>query len=208
MTEEEARNWIDAHFDVPRETWSQLETYIALLYAGMAEQNLISESTRDQVWARHIVDSAQLLKHAPSSGSWIDLGSGAGLPGLIIGILSHGSVALVEMRKRRVAFLNDVVAQLGLRNVTVFGGKTEAFQSDPAAVISARAYAPLDRLLQSAQHLADKNTVWVLPKGRSGQNEVAAIGKQWHGAFHVEQSVTDPDSVIIVAQGVSRKGRR
>lgn len=211
MTEDEARSWLAGNFDVSRETWSLLERYVALLIEGMAHQNLIAESTRDHIWARHIVDSAQLLKAVPDDmrrGDWIDLGSGSGLPGIVVAILSSWPVRLVENRRKRIEFLYEVVADLGLA-AQVEGCRVETCKPQfPAAVISARAYAPLDRLLHSAEHLGDKNTLWLLPKGRSGQNEVASIGQQWQGAFHVERSVTDAESVILIAHGVSRKKAR
>lgn len=209
MTEDEARSWLATHYSVSRETSDRLEAYIALLFAGMAEQNLIAESTRDHVWARHIVDSAQLLPLAKSApGPWMDLGSGAGLPGIIIAILSDRPVTLVESRRKRIDFLEAVADRLALTNVTVFGGRVEAVPTCASAVISARAYAPLPRLLASAVHLADENTLWLLPKGRNAQNELEATRPSWQGAFHVEQSVTDPDSAVIVATGIKQKGRR
>lgn len=204
MTEDEARGWLDSHFSVSRETWRALETYVAILLTAMDEQNLIAESTRPHVWARHIVDSAQLLTHvaAAGEGEWIDLGSGAGLPGIIVACLSDRPVVLVESRRKRIDFLNDVIAQIGLSHVRVFGGRVEAVPETAAAIISARAYAPLPKLFASAAHLADKNTLWVLPKGRNAQNELEAARPAWQGLFHVEPSVTDGDSAIIVAQAV------
>ncbi|MEJ7926973.1 16S rRNA (guanine(527)-N(7))-methyltransferase RsmG [Sphingobium sp. AN641] len=209
MTEEEARAWLDTHFAVSRETSAQLEGYIALLFAGMAEQNLIAQSTRDHVWARHIVDSAQLLPLAAGAGAgpWIDLGAGAGLPGIVIAILASRPVLLIESRRKRIAFLQNVVDELGLRHVSIIGGRVETAVTPAAAVISARAYAPLPKLLESACHLADKNTLWLLPKGRNAQIELETVRPTWQGAFHVERSVTDPESAIVVAQSVSRKGR-
>lgn len=209
MTEEDAKAWLESHFSVSRETWDRLDTYIALLFAGMAEQNLIAESTRDCVWARHIVDSAQIIPLArqQASGCWMDLGSGAGLPGIVVALLSDRPVTLVESRRKRIDFLESVTEKLALRNVTVFGGRVEAVPAIASAVISARAYAPLPRLLQSAVHLADKNTLWLLPKGRNAQNELEATRPSWQGVFHVEQSVTDPDSAVIVAKGIQKKGR-
>ncbi|WP_336968101.1 16S rRNA (guanine(527)-N(7))-methyltransferase RsmG [Sphingobium aromaticiconvertens] len=209
MTEDEALSWLTAHFAVPRETLDRLEAYITLLFAGMAEQNLIAESTREHVWARHIVDSAQLLPLARSTpGTWMDLGSGAGLPGIVVAILSDRPVMLVESRRKRIDFLKVVANSLVLNNVTVFGGRVEAVPTYASAIISARAYAPLPRLLASAVHLADEKTLWLLPKGRNAQNELEATRPSWQGVFHVEQSVTDPDSAVVVATGIKQKGRR
>lgn len=210
MTEEEARAWLKAQFDVPRETWERLECYVAILLSAMDEQNLIAESTRPHVWARHIVDSAQLMLHAKAAGEgeWLDLGSGAGLPGIVLACLSDRPLRMVESRRKRIDFLNDVIADLSLKNASVFGGRVEMVPATAAAVISARAYAPLPKLLSSALHLSDKNSLWVLPKGRNAQNELEATRPAWQGVFHVEPSVTDADSAIIVARSVQPAGKR
>lgn len=210
MTEEEARAWIDDNFDVPRETWDKLERYVAILLNEMGEQNLIAESTREHVWARHIVDSAQLLLHTQSAGEgpWIDLGSGAGLPGVVVACLSARSVLMIESRRKRIDFLAMVIDALALNHATVFGGRVEAFPPTRAAVISARAYAPLPKLLSSALHLSDKNSIWVLPKGRNAQIELEAVRPSWQAVFHVEPSVTDGDSAIIVAHSVKPVSKR
>ncbi|BAV65222.1 16S rRNA (guanine(527)-N(7))-methyltransferase RsmG [Sphingobium cloacae] len=212
MTEDEARAWLDQHFDVSRETWLKLERFVALLLAEMDRQNLIAESTRAHVWARHIVDSAQLLTFARDAGEgrWVDLGSGAGLPGIVVAALTDRPLLMVESRRKRVDFLQEVVEALSLHHAEIFGGRVEIVPRGAAGVISARAYAPLPRLFESAIHLADEKTLWVLPKGRKAQNELEAARPAWQGAFHVEQSVTDADSAIIVARSVKsvrRKGR-
>lgn len=209
MTEEEARAWLAQGFNVPRETWERLERYVAILLAEMDRQNLIAESTRAHVWARHIVDSAQLipLSTEAADGLWIDLGSGAGLPGIVIAILTNRAVQMVESRRKRIDFLNDTIDTLDLGNASVFGGRVETVPANQAAVISARAYAPLPRLLESAMHLSDEKTIWVLPKGRNAENELEVATRSWQGAFHVERSVTDADSAIIVARGI-KSGRR
>lgn len=210
MTEEEARGWIDAHFAVPRETWDRLERYVAILLSAMDEQNLIAESTRPHIWARHIVDSAQLLMHATSAGEgeWIDLGSGAGLPGIVVACLSDRPVLMVESRRKRIDFLNDAIVHVGVANARVFGGRVESVPATAAAVISARAYAPLPKLFSSALHLSDKNTLWVLPKGRNAQNELEAARPTWQAKAKVEPSVTDGESAIIVARAVQPVARR
>lgn len=209
MTEDEARAWLEASFDVPRETWEQLEGYVALLLEESGQQNLIADSTRDQVWARHIVDSAQLLKLAPaesSGGLWVDLGSGAGLPGVVVAILSGYAVLMIEMRKKRAEFLETVSARLGLAKARVFCGKVERAEiSQPAAVISARAYAPMERLIPSAQHLTGFSTIWLLPKGQNYQNELAQAQSLWHCEASIEPSITAPDSAILRLSHVQRR---
>ena len=208
MTEEEARQWLQVRFDVSRETWQRLERYVAILLEEMGRQNLIAESTRPQIWSRHVADSAQLIPLAGNwQGPWVDLGSGAGLPGVVVAILSQTPVQMVESRRKRIDFLNSVIQALDLPNASVFGGRVEAVPPMTAAVISARAYAPLPKLIDSAAHLADEKTIWVLPKGRNAQNELEAATRSWQGVFHVERSVTDADSAIIVAQAI-RSARR
>ncbi|MEC3912870.1 16S rRNA (guanine(527)-N(7))-methyltransferase RsmG [Sphingobium sp. CR2-8] len=210
MTEEEARAWLQAQFDVSRETWDRLERYVAILLSAMDEQNLIAESTRPHVWARHIVDSAQLLPHATDAGegAWLDLGSGAGLPGIVLACLSDRPLVMAESRRKRIDFLNFVIAELRLAHASVFGGRVEMMPATAAAVISARAYAPLPKLFDSARHLSDKKSLWVLPKGRNAQNELEAARATWQGRFHVEPSVTDADSAIIIAHAVHPVARR
>ncbi|MCX8474386.1 MAG: 16S rRNA (guanine(527)-N(7))-methyltransferase RsmG [Sphingomonas sp.] len=204
MTEEEAHAWIRDRFGVSRETL--LARYAELLRAEAVNQNLIAASTLDTLWARHLVDSAQLVPLAAeaSRGAWVDVGSGAGLPGIVVGILLDRPVVLVEPRARRVAFLRDVAAQLGLANrVTVQPTKVESYKpTNRAAVVSARAVAELSQLISSTAHCTDSSTVWLLPKGRNAQSEVAAAQATWQGVFHVEPSITQPDSGIVVARGV------
>ncbi len=212
MTDDDARAWLTAHCDVSRETWNKLVRYVAILLSAMDEQNLIAESTRPHVWTRHIVDSAQLLLHTREAGEgdWIDLGSGAGLPGIVLACLSDRPLMMVESRRKRIDFLESVIAELDLTHARVFGGRVEMVPPVQAAVISARAYAPLPKLFESALHLSDKKSLWVLPKGRNAQNELEAARPAWQGVFHVEPSVTDGDSAIIVAHAVKpakRKGR-
>lgn len=213
MTEDEARSWMQSHFDVSRETWDRLDRYVAILLSAMDEQNLIAESTRPHIWARHIVDSAQLLTHsnAAGEGDWVDLGSGAGLPGIVIACLTDRPMIMVESRRKRIDFLDAVIAELSLGHARVFGGRVETMPYAPAAVISARAYAPLPKLFQTALHLSNKKSLWILPKGQNAQNELEAARPSWQGVFHVEPSVTDAQSAIIVAHSVkpvaSRKGR-
>lgn len=207
MTEDDARAWLANELSVSRETFDRLEAFIAFLFAEAEKQNLISASTRDHVWARHIVDSAQLLPLAQDAGegAWVDLGSGAGFPGLIVAALTERPVILIESRRKRVDFLNEAAAVLGVADrVRVEGRRVEMVEPIAASVISARAFAPLDRLFDLAARFSRSGTLWLLPKGRNAQSELEAARNSWQGVFHVKQSVTDAESSIIVAHGVKR----
>lgn len=207
MTEDEARAWLEGELGVSRETLERLERFITFLFTEGEKQNLISASTRDSVWARHIVDSAQLvpLADAAGEGTWIDLGSGAGFPGLVVAALTERPVILIESRRKRVDFLREAAALLGVADrVRVEGRRVEMVEPLVASVISARAFAPLDRLFDLAARFSRSGTLWLLPKGRNAQSELDAARNSWQGVFHVKQSVTDAESAIIVAQGVKR----
>ena len=191
---------------VSRETFEKLQRYVGLLDAAADEQNLIARSTMVDVWKRHVLDSAQLVRFEARPGaSWVDIGSGAGLPGLVIALLVGGSVSLVEPRRLRADFLGRAVDALGLaERVTVYHAKAGRVAGE-FDMITARAVASLQKTLEISSHLSTKNTVWALPKGRSARTELAEAQRAWQGVFHVEQSVTDSDSYIVVASGVGKK---
>ena len=207
MTEDEARSWLQEHFDVSRETWRQLEDYVRILIEESGRQNLIAASTIDHIWARHIVDSAQLVSLAGrDTGSWGDLGAGAGLPGIVIAILSGFHGTMIEMRRKRVDFLRHIIATIGIKNASVIMGRVEnADLSTKAEVISARAYAPIARLVASAFHMSDNETEWLLPKGQNFQNELDIVQTLWHCDAHAVESVTAPDSAILVLRHVRKR---
>jgi 16S rRNA (guanine527-N7)-methyltransferase len=186
---------------VSRETFGKLEAYAALLGDESSKQNLVSASTLADLWNRHILDSAQLVRFEPRAGaSWLDIGSGAGLPGIVIACLVDGPVTLVEPRRLRADFLHRTAESLRLR-VNVLACKVERAEGR-FDVITARAVANLSRLLKLSHHLSTTKTVWALPKGRSAQQELAEARRSWQGDFRVERSVTDADSWIVVATGI------
>jgi 16S rRNA (guanine527-N7)-methyltransferase len=186
---------------VSRETFERIEAYAALLREESVRQNLVSASTLDYLWARHILDSAQLVRFEPRAGaSWVDIGSGAGLPGIVIACLVEGPVTLIEPRRLRAEFLHRVCESLNLR-ASVFVGKAERAQGE-YDVITARAVSNLAQVLKISAHLSTGKSRWVLPKGRSAERELVEAQQAWQGAFHVEQSATDSDSRILIGTGV------
>ncbi len=181
---------------------AKLDRFVEMLRAENGLQNLVSAASLASVWQRHIADSAQLLDHVPrETGYWLDLGTGAGFPGLVIAAMRPTwPVMMVESRKRRVEWLGSAVAALQLEHCQVEGRRLETVPSTPAGVISARAFAPLARLIQSSRRFSTNDTVWLLPKGRSAAQEVDELPAGLRRMFHVEPSATDEDSGIVVGR--------
>lgn len=205
MTEDRARAWVRERFGVSRET--VLDRFAEMLRSESTRQNLISASSFDQLWSRHIVDSAQLvhLADAARQGAWLDVGTGAGMPGLVVATLIDRPTILVEPRAKRADFLLRCVDALGLAHrVQVQAKKIENFRpTNRAAIVSARAVAELSELLASTHHCTDSSTVWLLPKGRNAESEVEGAVVAWQGVFHVKPSITQPGSGIVIASGVA-----
>ncbi|KQN35640.1 16S rRNA (guanine(527)-N(7))-methyltransferase RsmG [Sphingomonas sp. Leaf407] len=205
MSEDDARAWIAARFGADR--MATLAAFAGRIVAETAGQNLIATSTIPHIWERHLLDSAQLvpLTDGAGVGDWIDIGSGAGFPGIVAAILTDRRVVLVEPRARRAALLGEMARDLGLANVVVHQARIERLSADrPAAIITARAVARLSALFAIGLGHANRDTLWVLPKGRAAADELAEARAEWRGTFHVEHSITDPTSSIVVATGVQK----
>ncbi|MEO0418556.1 MAG: 16S rRNA (guanine(527)-N(7))-methyltransferase RsmG [Pseudomonadota bacterium] len=204
--EDSARAYVARWGDA--EAMERLEAFAALLLEENQRQNLISKPSEASLWARHFADSAQLLEYVPretharrdgQTAPWLDLGTGAGFPGLVIAaLIPHFPMVLVESRARRVAFLEAGVQAMGLKHCTVIGERLERIDPFPARVISARAFAPLDKLLRLSAPFSTKATRYVLPKGRSAAHELTQQKQSIRNMFHVEQSLTDRNAGIIV----------
>ncbi len=182
---------------------ARLERFIPLLVAENERQNLISTNSLNFVWQRHIADSVQLLSHVPRETSpWLDLGSGAGMPGLVLAIARPDlTFHLVESRKRRVAWLEQVKAHFGLENCHIHGARLENVETMPVRVICARAFAPLGKLLSLSARFSTQDTTWLLPKGRSAGQELSEQPESVRKMFHVEHSQTDPEAGIVKGTG-------
>ncbi|AHE56682.1 hypothetical protein NX02_25380 [Sphingomonas sanxanigenens DSM 19645 = NX02] len=184
----------------------RIARYLVLLAEEARRQNLIAESTLPTIWARHVADSAQLIPLADRPhGTWLDLGSGAGLPGIVIALITGAPVVMVESRRRRVEFLQAVIDDLGLGNADIRLSPVERVETFAAVTITARAFAPLPKLFELAHRFSTEKTQWVLPKGRNAKAELEAVALTWHMMFHVEPSITDDAAGIIVARDVRRR---
>lgn len=192
--------------DVSRETSARLHRFADLLTDENQRQNLVARSTIDDLWRRHIDDAAQLAAFDRPGATWLDIGSGAGLPGMVIAILTGKPILLVEPRRLRAQFLQRVVDDLQL-SAQVIGSKVEAVRHPPVDIVTARAVASIGRLFTMSAHLSHKRTLWVLPKGRSANLELEEARKTWQGDFRLEPSRTDPDAQILIASRIRRVNR-
>jgi 16S rRNA (guanine527-N7)-methyltransferase len=195
--------------DVSRETSHSLLQFESLLKRWNPKINLVSPSTLLDIQSRHIEDSLQLLDLAPDQiRTWVDFGSGGGLPGLPIAIVAAASrpgmtMTLVESDKRKSAFLREASRQLGL-NVRVVDKRLEDVEPLHADVISARAVSDLPRLLDLAQpHLAP-NGICIFPKGSGAAEEIEAARQAWSFQCRMIPSKTQPDSAILVISEIHR----
>lgn len=193
--------------NVSRETFERLEHYVELLQKWNPKINLVSRSTLDDVWDRHIRDSLQLRDAAKGlSGSWVDLGSGGGLPGLVIALLQSevlAPVVLIESDQRKAAFLRTVLRETESPG-KVIAERIEAAEPQGATILSARALAPLPKLLDFAErHLAPNGTA-LLPKGITWENEVAEAQKSFQFHWEAIKSCTQEGAVILRIREISR----
>jgi len=190
---------------VPRETLGKLTAFSDLLREESDHQNLVSRATLDRLWERHIVDSAQLvpLEETPG-GSWVDVGSGAGLPGIVIALLAEGPVTLIEPRRLRAHFLEQMVGELGLANrVEVVCARAERVTGQ-FDTITARAVAPLPKLLEMSTHLSTRKTRWLLPKGRRVEDELTLAKQTWTMQVEPVANPADPSGIILRIKGLAR----
>lgn len=193
---------------VPRGTIEKLDRYAALLVDWQARMNLVASSTLDTTWTRHFADSAQLATLAgqvDDTTVWLDIGSGAGFPALVLAMLLPGHFHLVESTTKKCRFLAVVVDDLDLGGrVTIHNARIEAVPAIAANIVTARACASLAQLFDwGLRHGHD--ATWLLPKGRTAAEEVANANRMFAFTRELVASTTDPDARIVVARGVRRR---
>ena len=193
--------------NVSRETFLRLKEYEKLLFKWNAKINLVSRSTLDNFWNRHVLDSAQFLSSVgEKAGKWVDLGSGGGLPGLVVAILSDeiepvNKLFLVEADARKAVFLKTVCRELGLK-VEVYNNRIEELPPMSANIVSARALAPLKTLCLYAKNHLEKGGVAVFAKGENWKAELVEAQKKWIFSYEAVKSALHEGSVVLVLRGI------
>jgi len=190
---------------VSRETLDRLQVYADLLVKWQKSINLVGASTLSDLWRRHFLDSAQLYPHLPRNPQPLfDLGSGAGFPGLVLAIMGVPQVHLLESDGRKGAFLREVIRETGV-DASVHTGRIEAFRpEEKARVITSRALASLDRLLDFSQPLLTKNGLCLFLKGRKAQEELTESEKKWIMSAKCGASITDPSGIVLAISRIER----
>ena len=193
--------------DVSRETLDRLKTLESLLRKWNAAINLVSKTSIEDAWNRHILDSAQIFSLGGVSGHWVDLGSGGGFPGLVVAAIAAGQgvdldVTLIESDQRKATFLRQAARKVAPK-ARILTERIELTPPQRADTVSARALADLPTLLGFAKrHLADTGTALFL-KGASWQQEVEQARKHWQFELTVHPSVTDPSGAILAVKALS-----
>lgn len=202
-----------SRFGVSRETLDRLCVYESLLKRWQRGTNLVAPATLDRVWHRHFADSAQLLELAPDSKIWLDLGSGAGFPGLVIAICAANRegmrVHVVESNARKCAFVHEVVRETGC-SVEIHEARIESVHAQArviaAEIVTARALAPLTELLKLSAPFFGPGTTGLFLKGRQAEHEMVEAEKNWRYETGTHPSITDARARIVRINALRRKG--
>jgi len=184
------------------DTLARLEIYVDLLHKWQKRINLVGRGTLDDVWRRHMLDSAQLLPLLPSPATdgppvIVDMGCGAGFPGLVLAIMAECTVHLVESDSRKCAFLFEVMARTGIKNAHTHNVRMESLAPFPVDVVTSRALASLDKLLDMAGPFLTARTQCLFLKGQKAQEELTETLKTRTMDTVMIQSQTDPSGTIL-----------
>ena len=183
-------------------TLDRLEAYLALLAKWQRAINLVGPKTLADPWRRHILDSAQLAPDIPADATVADLGSGAGLPGLVLAVVTDRPVHLIESDQRKAAFLREAARATGA-DVTVHAERIEDVPPLACPVVTARALAPLDRLLPWVHRHLGKGGKSVLLKGRDAEQELTHAGRNWTMDITRRPSLSDPSGSVIIISNLA-----
>jgi len=197
---------LKAHYDVSRETSEKLLALIAALEDWRGRINLMGPKEYDSLWRRHILDSAQLIEHLPDKGAIADLGSGGGFPGLVLAIMrpaGSGPVHMIDSVGKKCAFLRQIVRDLGL-HAQIHQARIEAVSLSQISCVTARALAPLDKLLTYAEPWTREGAGALFLKGQNWQEELTLAQKCWRFSSKVIPSLSHSGGVVLKLSEISR----
>lgn len=200
-------------YNVSHETIEQLKLYLSLLTEWQTKFNLVSNSSLEDAWNRHFLDSAQLFQYVPQSAkTLIDFGSGAGFPGMVLAIIAkektpYLKISLVESIKKKTMYLNEVAKQTNT-NVIIINDRIENLKKTKYDVITSRAMTALKDLLNYAEPFCHKDTTCIFPKGKNYATELSEAHKLWRFKCHIESNEMSDEGKILVITDIAKKRRK
>ncbi|MAP25110.1 MAG: 16S rRNA (guanine(527)-N(7))-methyltransferase RsmG [Rickettsiales bacterium] len=194
---------IFAGLDVSRETRAKLIKYVNLLEKENDKYNLVGQSTLADVWCRHILDSIQLQKYL-DAGSLVDVGAGAGFPGMVLAIIGAESVALVDSVTKKINFLR-LVSRETETQVDIIHDRVENIRDRKFDQITCRAFASLNKIFSLTENIKKTSTRYVLLKGEKYKEEIKEAEKFWNFTFKTQKSITDERGVILIIENICKR---
>jgi 16S rRNA (guanine527-N7)-methyltransferase len=199
-----SREALGERLNVSRETLERLSVYLDLLRRWQPAINLVGPATLADPWRRHVLDSAQLAAHVPAdAANLVDLGSGAGFPGMVLALLGVRGVRLIEADRRKAQFLREVARATGAP-ATIHAERIGQMTGWPADVVTARALAPLPRLLELAAPFVVSDSVCLFLKGKLVQRELTNARISWHMVSETFPSLSEPTGTVLKLRDIRR----
>ena len=198
---------LEKNYNVDKEKKRLLEKYVFLIKKNQENVSLIGKSTISDIWLRHIIDSLQIIKYLPEEEKnkfLIDVGTGAGLPGVVLAIMGRSDVLLCEKSPKKTNFLKVVLKECSL-NAKIYNCRIEDIIMNNIAIIVSRAYASIKKLILTNIHLISKETILVIHKGKKHMKEIAEAKKEFAFNFKKFDSITSKEGVILKIENIIRK---
>ena len=200
-------NALEKVYDINKERKKLLESYVRMIKKSQESLNLIGRSTISNIWERHIIDSIQILNHLPKekkNSFLLDVGTGAGLPGIVLAIMGRHDVILCEKSPKKSNFLKKVQKELSL-NYIVHNRRIEDIIIKNVSIIVSRAYASISKLILSNFHLISKETILVIHKGKKYMEEIKDAKKNFFFSYKKFKSITSNESVILKIENIEKR---
>ena len=198
---------LEKNYSVDKEKKRLLEKYVFLIKKNQENVSLIGKSTISDIWLRHIIDSLQIIKYLPKEEKnkyLIDVGTGAGLPGVVLAIMGRSDVLLCEKSPKKTNFLKVVLKECSL-NAKIYNCRIEDIIMNNIAIIVSRAYASIKKLILTNIHLISKETILVIHKGKKHMKEISEAKKEFAFNFKKFDSITSKEGVILKIENIIRK---
>ena len=204
MNKEEIKKFLYKEHNVSHETFQELEEFVSLLQKWTKVHNLVSKKESDNLWERHVLDSAQLIKFVGDDKIILDIGSGSGFPGVILGLLTKATVILVERNQKKAVFLSEAKRIL-CPNLIVKNTSVEKTNFDRVDTITARGVAKISRLLSSISPYLKQNFKFLLLKGKEWGKELEEAKTDWEFNCQVIDSVTNKEGKVLILSNIRKK---